>query len=185
MTSLLTSAKLANLRQLTAQALSLSSGSMAEVGVYRGGSARAMLEVMEKLHAHRSMHLFDTFSGLPEPEPVDGGFHRAGQFAASLDEVMAALEHWEDRVHYYVGTFPESAAMLERTFFSIVHVDVDLYKSVLACCKWFGPRMCRGGIMVFDDYSAKTTPGCPVAVDECFKDRGVKVTPSGPAVVRF
>ena len=153
MTSLLTAVKLDNLRKLTAQALSQSSGSMAEVGVYRGGSARAMLEVMEKLRGFRTMYLFDTFSGLPEPGPRDApGKGHAGQFAAGLDEVMTALERWEERVRYHVGMFPESAsALVEHTFFSIVHVDVDLEESVGACCGWFAPRMMRGGIMVFDD----------------------------------
>lgn len=184
MTSLLSAVKLNNLRQLTAEALRLSSGSMAEVGVYRGGSAQAMLEVMEKLHAHRGIYLFDTFSGLPAPGPLDApGRSRAGQWAASLGEVMAALEPWEERVRYHVGMFPESAGGLglERTFFSIVHVDVDLEESVRACCKWFGPRMCRGGIMVFDDYASPDWRGVKPAVDDHFGDR-VQCLPPSPAV---
>lgn len=186
MTSLLTPMKLDNLRKLTAQALGQCSGSMAEVGVYRGGSARAMLEVMEKQRAHRGMYLFDTFSGLPEPGPRDApGKGHAGQFSAGLDEVMAALEHWEHRIRYHVGTFPESAATLERTFFSIVHVDVDLEESVRACCEWFAPRMCKGGIIIFDDYASPVWQGVKPVVDEHFGDRVEQLPGCRQAAVRF
>ena len=186
MTSLLTPTKLDNLRKLTAQALKQSSGSMAEVGVYKGGSARAMLEVMEQRRAHRRMYLFDTFSGLPEPGPRDApGKGHAGQFAAGLDEVMATLEQWEDRVRYHVGMFPESAATLEHTFFSIVHVDVDLEESVRACCKWFAPLMCRGGIMIFDDYASPVWQGVKPVVDAHFGDHVKQLLGCYQAAVRF
>jgi predicted O-methyltransferase YrrM len=181
MTSLLTPKKLASLKKLVVQALVQASGPAAEVGVYRGGSARAILQAMDE---HRSLYLFDTFAGLPKPGAEDGGFHREGQFAAQLMDVMEYLDPWSAQLHFIVGLFPGTASVLDYLHFSFVHVDVDLYQSVLDCCKWFAPRMSTGGIMVFDDYSAWTTPGCPKAVDEYFGKR-VEVTPSGPAVVRF
>ena len=50
-------------------------GCMAEVGVYRGGSARLIHEA----DASRSLHLFDTFEGLPELAATDTAV-RSGRF---------------------------------------------------------------------------------------------------------
>ncbi len=91
--SLLTQAKMDNLRALTAEVLRQRPpipGAKAEVGVFRGGSARAMLEVMAELRCFRAVHLFDTFSGLPDAlGPLDApGMGHAGQWPASLQEVM-------------------------------------------------------------------------------------------------
>src|SRR5438132_2352151 len=46
-------------------------GLMAEVGVYRGASARLILEA----DAKRPLHLFDTFEGLPTPAETDAELH--------------------------------------------------------------------------------------------------------------
>jgi hypothetical protein len=180
-TSLLTPAKLRDLSRLAAES-SRATGVAAEVGVYRGGSAK----VIAKALPSRALYLFDTYRGLPEPGPEDGDCLRAGQFAASLDEVQKELCHIHDQLlHFEVGLFPESAYGLEHIRFCFVHVDVDLFKAVHDCCAWFAPRMVSKGIMVFDDYSSWTTPGCPKAVDAFFKKGRIEVLPSGPAVVRF
>src|SRR6516225_4485441 len=58
-------------------------GDIAEVGVYRGGSARLLCEV----RGNRSLHLFDTFEGLPPTNQIDSRFG-AGQYAASFEDVQ-------------------------------------------------------------------------------------------------
>ncbi len=181
LTSLLTPQKLTHLRDSAVEA-SRAEGAVAEVGVYKGGSARLIARTLPS----RALYLFDTFEGLPDQfREEDQHYHKPGQFAASLPEVAMTLAgHEPAELHYQVGIFPDSAAGLEHLRFCFVHVDVDLFRSVSDCCVWFTPRMSRGGIIVFDDYSAHTTPGCPLAVDAYFGTR-VEVHPSGPAVVRF
>ncbi len=171
MSTLLTPQKLENLRILTKKALCCSSGDMAEVGVYRGGSARAMLQEMDALQQHRTMHLFDTFEGLPGPGgPLDApGLCREGLFSVELPVVRELLSPWWERTIFHVGTFPETTSGLEETLFSVVHVDVDLEESVRACCEWFAPRMSRGGVMVFDDYDSPDWRGVKPVVDACFE----------------
>lgn len=184
MTSLLTATKLEQLQTATASALDRCYGSMAEVGVYRGGSAKAMLEVMSYLCKCRIMHLFDTFSGLPEPGPRDApGKCRAGQWAA--DVPVVSLARWADRVRFHVGLFPGTAVGLEDERFAVVHVDVDLEESVRACCEWFGSRMERGGIIVFDDYGSKDWRGVKPVVDSFFGRRVKQVSKACQAEVWF
>src|ERR1035437_2891958 len=52
-----------NLFRLAAQAVTLG-GDIAEVGVFRGGSAKLICEVKGSAR----LHLFDTFEGMPEPD---------------------------------------------------------------------------------------------------------------------
>lgn len=66
-------------------------GAIAEVGVFRGASAR----VIREADAQRPLHLFDTFEGLPSPISIDAEFgmgkFREGQFACSLTDVQEYL----------------------------------------------------------------------------------------------
>src|SRR3989344_6279037 len=41
-------------------------GDIAEVGVYRGGSAKIICLMSDKIGINKKIHLFDTFEGLPE-----------------------------------------------------------------------------------------------------------------------
>src|SRR5437879_1566462 len=55
-------------------------GDAAEVGVFRGASARLIRLALPG----KPLHLFDTFEGLPQPEAVDGNLN-AGEFSCGLD----------------------------------------------------------------------------------------------------
>jgi O-methyltransferase len=142
-------------------------GAVAEVGVYRGGTARLIAEVMGP---GKALHLFDTFSGMPATTD-DKDFHIAGDFAdTSLQQVTRYLGGYP-QVRLHPGFFPDTAAPVAAETFSMVHVDVDIYRSVLDCCSFFYPRTLRGGCLVFDDYGLVTCPGAKSAVDEFFVSR--------------
>src|ERR1700688_658993 len=122
-------------------------GDIAEVGVYRGGSARLICE--EK--GERALHLFDTFEGLPQATEWDPKFRKGG-FASSLDQVQGYLRQFPG-VHYHKGMFPDTAQGLDDSSFSFVHLDVDLYQSTLSGLEWFYPRLNRGGVLISLDYT--------------------------------
>ena len=138
-------------------------GDIAEVGVYKGGSARLICEVKE----NRALHLFDTFEGLPECTEWDPDF-RAGGFAAGFEQVSRYLAPFPN-VHLHRGLFPETARGLEHLRFSFVHLDVDLYQSTRDGLEWFYPRMNRGGILISHDYV--NAEGVRKAFDDFFADK--------------
>ncbi len=143
-------------------------GDAAEVGVYKGGTARLLSMTLK--NTGKVIHLFDTFSGMPVADPVRD-IHRQGDFSdISIDKVKAYLKDCRN-VRFHQGIFPETAGNLEDETFCLVHVDADIYRSVLDCCRFFYPRMQAGGIMVFDDYGFLTCPGAKDAVDEFFKQK--------------
>jgi O-methyltransferase len=52
-------------------------GNFAEIGVYRGGTAKLLANITDG--AKRELHLFDTFDGMPDTDSRD--LHTAGDFA--------------------------------------------------------------------------------------------------------
>jgi len=154
----------------------------AEVGVYRGGTARLIAAAM--LDAGARVHLFDTFEGMPSTDPAHDE-HRQGDFSdTSLDAVRRNLAGL-DNVAFYPGFFPATAPPVAHMRFALAHIDVDIYRSVLDCCAFFYPRMVTGGTMVFDDYGFDTCPGAKEGVDEFFRDTPERpiYLPSGQCVV--
>lgn len=123
-------------------------GAFAEVGVYAGASAKTICEVK----GDKTLHLFDTFEGLPPTSDKDSGVHRVGQYACSVESVKEYLQSYSS-VHFHKGLFPESAEGVEETTYAFAHFDVDLYEGTMACLEYFYPRMAPGGIILSHDYS--------------------------------
>ncbi|MFA5750437.1 MAG: TylF/MycF/NovP-related O-methyltransferase [Candidatus Shapirobacteria bacterium] len=137
-------------------------GDVAEAGVYRGGSAERMAE---KMYGGKTLHLFDTFAGMPETNK-DLDKHRKNDFNdVTLEKVKEDMKRFSF-ITFHEGLFSDTLKEVEEKKFCFIHVDCDLYSSVKECCEFFYPRLSTGGIMVFDDYGSPTCPGAKKAVDE-------------------
>jgi O-methyltransferase len=139
-------------------------GDLAEVGVFEGGSAKI---ICENRAPGRALHLFDTFAGIPEVEPIDAGHFAAGDWAAPLQQAKTYLSAYDD-VRFYPGLFPETARPVEAVQFAFVNLDVDTCRSTLAGLRFFIPRLSPGGILVCDDY--RWAPGVRKAFETYFDD---------------
>jgi O-methyltransferase len=137
-------------------------GDIAEVGTASGGSAR----LIGDYSGGKTIHVFDTFAGLPQPGPMDVRFKR-GTYASSLDDVRKYLQGLP--VEFHQGLFPESAIAVEKCRFSFVHLDVDLYQSTLDGLEFFYSRMNPGGIIISHDYVS--AEGVNQAFEEFFADK--------------
>lgn len=151
-----------NLFKLTRGAARLP-GALAEVGVYRGGSA----QLIAAAKGDAALHLFDTFGGLPKHDATRDGRFQAGQLAdTDLARVRALLSEWPN-VHFHPGIFPDSAVSVAPELrFKLVHLDVDLHRSTLDALRYFSGRMVRGGMIIVHDYNNRTVPGTRAAVDD-------------------
>jgi hypothetical protein len=120
-------------------------GDMAEVGVYRGGTAAVILNASHGKH----LHLCDTFAGLPD----SGDYLKKGEYAGSREAVARTLAAYNDRITLHAGLFPKDTGHdLEGLRFSFVHLDMDLYEGTLEALGFFWPRMNAGGILLSHDY---------------------------------
>jgi O-methyltransferase len=138
-------------------------GDIAEVGVYRGGSARLMCEAQ----GNRALYLFDTFEGLPSTDQLDSRFG-AKQYVASFEKVQGYLAGFPD-VHIYKGLFPASGTPIVDKRFSFVHLDVDLYQATRDSLEFFYSRVNTGGMFLIHDYL--WAEGVRNAVQEFFASR--------------
>lgn len=143
-------------------------GDIAEVGVYRGGTAWLLAELTKG--TNKQLHLFDTFSGMPATDP-ERDKHQAGDFA---DTSLAAVQRFvgnREGIHYHPGLFPMTAEPVAESKFSLAHIDADIYSSVMDSCEFFFPRLTPGGVMLFDDYGFRSCPGAREAVNDFFRDK--------------
>jgi len=146
-------------------------GDVAEVGVYRGGSAYLIASALRG--TGKTVHLFDTFAGMPavDAQRDNAAFVQRGIFADTSEaDVRAFLGAFGD-VRTYAGLFPETAAPIAGRRFAMAYIDVDIYESTVACLEFFYPRMSGGGVMLFDDYKSPKCPGVAEAIDAFFADK--------------
>ena len=81
-------------------------GDYAEVGVYKGATAKLMCEAKGEKH----IHLFDTFEGLPNADTIDIRF-RTSMFSAQEEAVRRRLAQYQN------GTSIEVCFRLRQSLF--------------------------------------------------------------------
>lgn len=162
-------------------------GSFAELGVYKGHSAK----IIHTMAPDRKLFLFDTFSG----------FHQ-DDFKAELEK-KSSSNNFEDnnldtvrsyvgvseKIVYCPGYFPQTTSFVPNDeIFALVHLDADLYNPTKAAMEYFYPKMSPKGIIILHDYSSGAWPGVKQAVDEFLKDKPEALVhipdKSGTAVLR-
>jgi O-methyltransferase len=164
----MTSQELINLLRLVETTAKLP-GEIAEVGVFKGGSAK-LIGLVNK--GNKIIHLFDTFQGIPE---VTNGIDVVplNSFSGNLNEVKEFLP--KEFINYYkfhVGYFPETTTNIHSdTRFSLVNLDMDTYLSTKKGLEYFYPLMVTGGIIIGHDYYAESCPGVKKAFDEFIIDK--------------
>ncbi len=157
-------------------------GIIAEVGVYKGGTARWICD-----RTPSKVLLFDTFEGMPDVNSAIDT-HRKGDFKDTSIAQVAELLKDCNNYSLYKGVFPkQNAEYALHHWFKLVHIDVDIYESVYECLSFFSSRMTKGGIIILDDYNAPNCAGAKLATDEFCKDYNLIVIPTVQcqAIIRF
>jgi O-methyltransferase len=170
------------LYSLARQALAVE-GDFCELGVFKGGSAYLLKEVLHRNASEKALHLFDTFAGMPDLH-TDIDWHKGGDFRdTSLAGISTYLD--SDACRYYAGVIPESFSEFKNGRIAFAHVDLDLYQSIYAAIEFILPRLVLGGVIVFDDYGFPTCSGARAAIDDYFKKTALVplVLPTGQAIV--
>jgi hypothetical protein len=161
-------------------------GDIAELGVYKGGTAAVLAKFARTLG--RTAYLFDTFEGFDESDltGLDAGTP-VGFIDTSMDYVRAAIG--DDSVNFIKGRFPETtSAIPEDTRFCLVHLDCDLYAPMRDALEFFYQRLVPGGFLIVHDYSSLCWDGPERALDRFLIGKSECVIPlpdsAGSAVIR-
>lgn len=169
-------------------------GDFVECGVYAGASsalmARAILDWWNDREEYdgvgmwtaagghsKRVHLFDSFQGMPESQPVDAELHARGDVkgsaSVSLPTVQANMARWgipPELLVYHPGWFEETLPKNQPlwpapidTRIAVLRLDADLHSSTQVCMKHLYPLVSPGGWIICDDYDLS---GARLAVNE-------------------
>lgn len=148
-------------------------GDIVECGVWRGGMIAALAEIAGP---SKTVHLFDSFEGLPKAEEIDGEAALAWQSnttsseyydncAAELSFAVEAMKlAGHDNYKIYKGWFKNTLPDYDGGSISILRLDGDWYESVKDCLEALFPKVSSGGLVIIDDYYA--WDGCARAVHD-------------------
>lgn len=167
-------------------------GAIVECGVWRGGSMMtAAATLLESDDRSRTLYLFDTFTGMPEPSDIDKD--NRGELAATrleredrttgavwanspIDEVrrnMRATGYPEDRVVLVAGRVEQTIPDAAPEQIALLRLDTDWYESTRHELVHLYPRLSVGGVLIIDDYGH--WEGARRAVDEFIEEHRLKL----------
>ena len=162
-------------------------GALVECGVWRGGSVMAMARVLlEERATDRSLYLYDTFAGMPEPaqrdRPLFGNWgkrarsrlHRSS--LASRDEVESALlgiGYPTHGIHFVAGRVEQTIPRNIPDRIALLRLDTNFYKSTKHELEHLFPRLSTGGVLIIDDYGY--WQGQRMAVDEYIDEHRIQM----------
>lgn len=168
-------------------------GALVECGTWRGGCS-AMMALAHKVSGKpkRTIHLFDSFEGLPEPisqkdgimatsyakDNARGKLKAIGKCVGSLEdnqEVMEQIAYYpKSLIQYHKGWFQNTISHDASSIgpIALLRLDGDWYESTKICLDNLFPSVVTGGIVVLDDYGK--WEGCRHATDEYFATHGLK-----------
>jgi hypothetical protein len=169
-------------------------GDIIECGVYKGGQIMAMiLTLLTYDIKNREIYLYDTFEGVPMPEPWEkavkhGGsavkrykkFERedgsSGWCRSELDEVknnVLSLQYPEKRIHFIKGLVEDTLPKSNHKSVALLRLDTDLYSSTKTELEILYPKVPSNGVVIIDDYGHWS--GSKKAVDEYINKNNLNV----------
>jgi predicted O-methyltransferase YrrM len=169
-------------------------GAMVECGVWRGGSAMAMMLALKKAgDDEREFYLYDTYEGMSEPSKEDVSFRGDAAIEkysktkapvgagsnwcnASIEEVMvnvAKTGYSMARISFVKGKVEDTIPATIPQKIAILRLDTDWYESTRHELVHLFPLLQPGGVLLIDDYGY--WKGSKKAVDEYISATGTQI----------
>ena len=130
-------------------------GDFAELGVYKGETAKILYE----LDKNRKIHLFDTFKGFRKEdlkvETGEAATYSTRNFADTNEKKVLAHIDGGNNIVVHKGHFPDTTKGLKNTKYALVNIDTDLYNPIKEGCNYFYSRLSPGGVIMIHDYNYK------------------------------
>ena len=163
-------------------------GDFVECGVWKGGNLIFIQKLNELYKQERNIYGFDTFKGMTNPSKFD--IDHRNNFAknllkntikkSSVKNIWAycdiqTVQHNIDKltkinqIKLIEGDVNDTLNIDKNLpkKISLLRLDTDFYDSTKIELEILYPRLCRGGVLIIDDYGH--FKGCKKAVDEFFK----------------
>jgi O-methyltransferase len=168
-------------------------GDIVECGVWRGGNMAAAARTLAEMNSFdRSLYLFDTFEGMPQPGQRDincegdkaqdiyrhnkqSGDGSDWCFASEEEvmELMSGCGYDETKIHLVKGRVEETVPSKAPEKISVLRLDTDWYDSTRHELQHLFPRLESGGIIIIDDYGH--WQGARDATDQYLAQNGISI----------
>lgn len=127
------------------------SGSVAEFGMFKGGTTMLISRFIEAIGANWKVYGFDTFNGFPDKRsPLDMYAHPDCVF---LDVEMVRAVFAGRNVEIVEGDVVETVARLKDEQLVVSFVDTDNFTSADAIIRVIAERTQVGGAIIFDHWT--------------------------------
>ncbi len=147
-------------------------GDVAEFGVYKGGTAWLMAEIMQK--TDKKLHLYDTFEGSPEKSGNDVGERKVFYRDVSLKELKDQF-HTFSFVNFHAGLLPDSIGSADFTQLCFAHLHLNLHEGTRGTLDYIFSKVVDKGIILIEDYGIIECSGVRKAVDEFCESNELKL----------
>ena len=160
-------------------------GEIIELGVFKGASLSrfAIMRNIYEQNSSRQIIGFDTFGEFPETDYQEDKYftikHNKISKSIEKDQLLEKLkargiDEGIDLVEgNIVNTVPEYLKNNPALKISLLNLDTDVYEPAVTTLDLLYPRVCKGGIVIIDNYSK--VPGETQAVDEYFKGQNITI----------
>jgi O-methyltransferase len=140
-------------------------GDCAEFGTAYGTTATfisaALSDASVGQAERRSLHLFDSFQGLPEitnPLDIAGGWKTGAYKDKTANELNAMCREFleQDQIRIYPGWYKDTMRSIPKeTKYALVHVDCDTYESTIQLLDYLfeHDHFTDGCAVLFDDWN--------------------------------
>ena len=151
-----------------------------ELGCWKGHSAYIISKLIKKSRKKINFHIFDSFEGLSDSCKKDGTFNLYNnkfksavtkQFQSSEDFVKDIVLKDFNFVKTYKGWIPNRFNEIKEKKFSLIHIDLCMYKPSLQSLNFFYPKLVKGGIIISNVYNSEVFQGEKKAWDEYFQNK--------------
>jgi hypothetical protein len=166
-------------------------GSIAECGVWRGGSVMAAaLTLMSLGDTERDIYLYDTWDRMPPPSDRDvdvwgrpaarlfTGPESANEISelanvgrAETERVVKSIGYPAERLYFVEGLVEDTLPLHAPNEIALLRLDTDWYQSTRHEMEHLFPRIVDGGVLLIDDYGL--FQGAKDAVDEYLDKHGI------------
>lgn len=161
--SYLSDIRISQIHEYLIKSLNASLGDVVELGVLHGGTSKYLSNIAND----RTIHIFDTFTGLPEYfiSAMDGNMS-PNFFTDTHQDIVKRYLSDCNNIKIYQGIIPIVLNRLEIDNFCFVFLDCVLYFPTYSSLLYFGKKIDKKGFMIIDDYGREETPGIKLAVDD-------------------
>jgi hypothetical protein len=127
-------------------------GSIAEVGAYKGGNAYLQLSAMSLMNDSRTYYVFDSFQGFADLSSYDPRhLQKVYDYDYKVNHIFNSLKIFSQAL-VVPGFVPKTFSGIDDAEkFSLVFYDCDLYQPALDTYNFFWDKIEPGGILVIHD----------------------------------